>query len=519
MVRIALSSGHGTKVRGASGFLDEVDEAIKVINATASAIRKLGHEVVTFTDTVSTSQDENLNRIVDWHNAQTRNLDVSCHFNAFEKTGKPMGCECLYVTQQELAKTVADKICGVSGLINRGPKKRTDLFFLNNTDKPAILAEICFVDSSSDTNTYRAKFQSICSAFAEAICGDEAVIGPTPPKPEPEPEPEPPRPQPPSDEHPTIKKGDSNAHVASLQKSLGCLVADGDFGSITDTWVRAFQAACGLKTTGIVDQETWEEVDELDVKVLAGKARLPKPLADKIVAAAKASDLQNFSWPDRGHMPPGYLPGLALSFAYAMRAFEEGDDAATVMSKAQGTSTSKDALAWYEKEFSKLGMSNKKAGLDTLRHLFVMIIGLGPRESSGRYCEGRDLSADNVGSETCEAGLFQTSWNIKAASSAIAPLLNDFWENPNGFLPEFKENVTATANNLNSFGSGDGVRYQWLSRFAPLFHTMVTAVGMRTLGGEDGHWGPIRRREVLLKKEADTLLKAVQDLVEAEEVA
>lgn len=144
----------------------------------------------------------------------------------------------------------------------------------------------------------------------------------------------------------------------------------------------------------------------------------------------------------------------------------------------------------------------------------ISVMGVGMRESSGRYCEGRDLSASNVQSETAEAGLFQTSWNIKAASSAIPPLLEEFWANPTGFLGTFKEGVSATANNLNCYGSGDGVQYQWLSRFAPLFHVMVTGVGLRKLRS---HWGPIGRREVEIKREADELLMAVQDLVEASE--
>jgi len=39
-------------------------------------------------------------------------------------------------------------------------------------------------------------------------------------------------------------------------------------------------------------------------------------------------------------------------------------------------------------------------------------MGLGMRESSGRYCEGRDRNANNVTSDTAEAGLFQMSWDI-----------------------------------------------------------------------------------------------------------
>ena len=45
-----------------------------------------------------------------------------------------------------------------------------------------------------------------------------------------------------------------------------------------------------------------------------------------------------------------------------------------------------------------------RTGAVTLRHLFALILGLGMRESSGRYCEGRDMSASNVSAETAECG-------------------------------------------------------------------------------------------------------------------
>src|SRR5262245_44007363 len=99
-MKVVISSGHGLKVRGASGYIDEVDEARKVVEAVADALRSAGVDVVTYHDDVSTSQNENLNCIVDYHNSQQRELDCSVHFNAYSTTSKPMGCECLYLTQQ-----------------------------------------------------------------------------------------------------------------------------------------------------------------------------------------------------------------------------------------------------------------------------------------------------------------------------------------------------------------------------------------------------------------------------------
>lgn len=182
---ISISSGHGKLIRGASGFIDEVDEARKVVNKVVSYLNNSGVDVVAFHDDTSTTQNENLNTIVNWHNKQERELDISIHFNAYQTTSKPMGVEVLYVTKADLAKKVATKIAEASGLINRGPKKRTDLFFLNNTEEPAILIEVCFVDSEADCGIYGVKFEAICRAICEAVTGiAQPPIGtPEPPEP------------------------------------------------------------------------------------------------------------------------------------------------------------------------------------------------------------------------------------------------------------------------------------------------------------------------------------------------
>jgi hypothetical protein len=95
------------------------------------------------------------------------------HFNAYNTTDNSMGCECLYLTQQDLARSVADTICVASGLTNRGAKKRTDLFFLNKTNEPAILIEVCFVDSSADKKLYESNFERICMAICNVLSSEE----------------------------------------------------------------------------------------------------------------------------------------------------------------------------------------------------------------------------------------------------------------------------------------------------------------------------------------------------------
>jgi N-acetylmuramoyl-L-alanine amidase len=173
-MKIVMSSGHGKYIRGASGSpvppeLDEVDEARKVVEAVADYWRDSGVEVITFHDDTSHDQSTNLSTIVNAHNRETRDLDVSVHFNAYD--GSAHGVEVLYLTQSSLASKVSSAIAAAGSFTNRGAKYRGDLYFLNNTEEPAILLEVCFCDNGGDSNNYRSKFEAICEAIAESISG------------------------------------------------------------------------------------------------------------------------------------------------------------------------------------------------------------------------------------------------------------------------------------------------------------------------------------------------------------
>src|SRR5215472_4044790 len=166
---VVISSGHGLKIRGASGILDEVNEARRVVAQVVLDMQSRGATVYEFHDDTSTTQQKNLETIVNFHNRHKRNLDISVHFNAYENTDNPMGTECLYVTQDALAGKVASMVSDAGQLKLRGGKKRTNLYFLNNTKAPAILIEICFVDSSADAKAYEANFDEICWAITNAV--------------------------------------------------------------------------------------------------------------------------------------------------------------------------------------------------------------------------------------------------------------------------------------------------------------------------------------------------------------
>jgi N-acetylmuramoyl-L-alanine amidase/Putative peptidoglycan binding domain len=586
-MNIVFSSGHGKKIRGASGYLDEVDEARKVVEKVAELWKKSGVGVRTFHDDTSTSQSQNLNTITNYHNAQGnwRELDVSCHFNAYQTTSKPMGTEVLYVTQQSLASKVSGAISGAGGFLNRGAKKRTDLAFLNNTNKPAILLEVCFVDSSHDADLYRRNFDKICTAIAESISGVKVPGAPVePPVTEPPVEPGPPEgeenrvdivcttqgtvvltlngqvvvgdkttpnavdmmleaegdvlvtvngedfhspfpvppdpvdPVEPSAPRPTLRKGDTGPDVVTVQQCLA-ITADGIFGSGTETAVKQFQLAQGLTADGVVGPQTWAALEEIyNLPPYVPPAMFPaldQATIDKITKLAADSAIAKYSWRDRGKAPPGYIKGMALAYSTAYRKYLAGESEAKEMAKANTGNDDKDAISWYNSNFVNLGMRNDVAGTDTLRHLFVLLMGLGMRESSGKHCEGRDQSASNTDANTCEAGLFQQSWNSNSCSPEIPKLMDEYRpgldsDPPICALSTFKEGVSCSSSSWQNYGSGTGKDFQQLAKSCPQFCVEVAAVGLRNLRQ---HWGPINRKEAELRSEADMLLIDVEAII------
>src|SRR5262245_66510653 len=100
---------------------------------------------------------------------------------------------------------------------------------------------------------------------------------------------------------------------------------------------------------------------------------------------------------------------MAVAFARVYAKWKMRNSAALVMAAANSGDDTRDALSWYNSRFQPKAMDNSKAGTDTLRHLFVLLFGLGMRESSGRYCEGRDRSARHISADSAEAGLDRKS--------------------------------------------------------------------------------------------------------------
>ena len=514
MRRVAISSGHGLHIRGARGNpvppqLDEVDQARRVVDRVAEMLG-----CPKFHDNTSTSQSQNLNTITSWHNKQTRDLDVSVHFNAYDHSAH--GTEVLYVTQQTIAKEVCDAIVIAGDFTNRGAKYRSDLAFLNNTNKPAILIETCFCDHTGDSNAFVAHFEPICRAIAEEIGAIELSEQPPGERPPDQPPSSPHNPWEVSiEDRPTLSDGDEGEDVVDLQRMLPRFEGerDGDFGPITETAVRDYQRSRGLASDGIVGPITWDALYSRLPPIPPPPGGFTQAQQDHIMAIAVDSWIARYAWRDRGVAPIGFTQGMGLAFASSYRRLKAGHPAMVDAAKAR-TNSDKDALNIYRTNFDNLAMSNEQAGPETLRHLYALLLGHGMRESSGRHCEGRDQSASNVQSDTAEAGLFQTSYNAHSASSPEFDNLMDEYSGDEAecYLHGFEEGVSCTSSEWSSYGSGAGRDFQDLCKSCPAFAVETAALTLRNLAN---HYGPIIRKETELREEADDMLTDVQRYVDS----
>ncbi|MBO0718457.1 MAG: N-acetylmuramoyl-L-alanine amidase, partial [Rhizobiales bacterium] len=207
---------------------------------------------------------------------------------------------------------------------------------------------------------------------------------------------------------------------------------------------------------------------------------LNEVLIEAVCQIAMTSPIASYEWADRGVAPSGYTQGMAVAFAIVLQKYLDGDSSALDMAQADSGDPEVDALTWYADLFAAEEMDNSRDGLDTLRHVFVLLMGLGMRESSGQHCCGRDMSADNVDADTAEAGLFQMSWNMKTCSDEMPKLLAEYETlPPQCALHIFAQGVTCASSDWASYGSGEGYLYQDTAKRCPTFAVETAAIGLR----------------------------------------
>lgn len=168
MKKVVISSGHGAIVGGAVGYINERAEAVKVVERVTAILKnEYKGEVTKYHESTAKSQSQNLANIVNFHNGKSRDLDVSVHFNS--ASASATGTECLYYDAKSLSVKMSAAMAKAMGIKDRGAKERKELYFLRNTNKPAILLEVCFVSNKDDVAKYKKHFEALCQAISKVI--------------------------------------------------------------------------------------------------------------------------------------------------------------------------------------------------------------------------------------------------------------------------------------------------------------------------------------------------------------
>lgn len=183
---ITISSGHGLYVNGARALVDEVEQARKITDAIAKAL-KGSMQVNVFHDNTSKNQRDNINKIVSYHNSTNRVGDYSIHLNSSAGVkDTDIGVEVLCYSEKERphAEALAKAISKATGLKYRGAKIRPDLGFLRSTTKPAFLIEAYFVNSKADVLKMDEahEIETFAYAVAQTIATHNGVTAPQKPQ-------------------------------------------------------------------------------------------------------------------------------------------------------------------------------------------------------------------------------------------------------------------------------------------------------------------------------------------------
>lgn len=255
--------GHGGTDPGAcSNGRQEKDLTLRVATAMHNFLKQNGiNSHMSRTSDVSMSLSEKSNEA----NEMNADLGIDIHFNA----GGGDGSEAYYSIAGGTGKTFAERAIArleEIGQNTRGAKTKVgddgeDYYhMIRETEAPFIIVECAFIDNEkdmaiADTN---AELDAMGIALGKAALDVYGLDGDSTPT------------TPPTQStgqkevapKPTLKKGSKGAEVEKLQKNLGGLTVDGDFGSKTETALKSWQWISGLTADGIYGSKSQAEMQK-----------------------------------------------------------------------------------------------------------------------------------------------------------------------------------------------------------------------------------------------------------------
>ena len=167
---IDLDAGHGGWNPGAVyEGRQEKDDVLNLTMAVGNILEQNGVRVVyTRTDDIYESP---------YQKAQEGNMSgadyfVSIHRNSSPYPNQYSGVETLVYSQYGQAAVMAENINSELekvGFVNQGVNERTNLVVLRDTDMPAVLVEVGFINSDVDNEMFDTRFNDIAQAIADGI--------------------------------------------------------------------------------------------------------------------------------------------------------------------------------------------------------------------------------------------------------------------------------------------------------------------------------------------------------------
>ncbi len=159
--KIVIDPGHGGKDTGAispNTGVREKDIALIVSLKLGNVLKDNGYEVLytrTSDDVAwdSSNQNDSLRYRYEFANSNEADIFVAIHCNSFN--GKGYGTETLYSKKnpkkdEALAKSLQSEVIKVTGMRDRGIKNGSNWQVVNNTNMPASIVELGFIDNLDD---------------------------------------------------------------------------------------------------------------------------------------------------------------------------------------------------------------------------------------------------------------------------------------------------------------------------------------------------------------------------------
>ncbi len=170
MALVVLDAGHGGSNLGATyNGRQEKDDTLALALAIGQILEANGIDVYY---TRTTDIYEAPQRKAMEGNAVNADYFVSLHRNSSPYPNQYTGVETLvynrYGEAARLAGNINARLEDV-GFANQGVNERTNLVVLNQTEMPAVLVEVGFINTDADNRLLDQRFQEVAQAIADGI--------------------------------------------------------------------------------------------------------------------------------------------------------------------------------------------------------------------------------------------------------------------------------------------------------------------------------------------------------------